>query len=148
MKVIIEPSVAKGTVKAPPSKSMAHRMLICAGLSDKESIIKGIAPSKDVLATLDCLSAIGAEYTYEDNCVKIRGRVPVYSENGYCFKCRECGSTLRFFIPLALLTDSDCVFTGSETLMKRPLSVYEDIARKNNFVFEKKQLRTYREGSA
>ncbi len=137
MKAIIEPSVAKGTVKAPPSKSMAHRMLICAGLSDKESIIKGIVPSKDVLATLDCLSAIGAEYTYEDNCVKIRGRAPVYSKNGYCFKCRECGSTLRFFIPLALLTDSDCVFTGSETLMKRPLSVYEDIARKNNFVFEK-----------
>lgn len=137
MKAIIKPSTAKGIVKAPPSKSIAHRMLICAGLSQQESIIRGIAPSKDILATLDCLSAIGASYTYENSCVKIKGGRLGSEENTYDFKCRECGSTLRFFIPIALLTDHRSVFSGSETLMNRPLSVYEDIAEENGYLFEK-----------
>ena len=47
------PSKARGALEAPPSKSAGHRMLICAGLSKEESIIHGIAPSKDMLATID-----------------------------------------------------------------------------------------------
>ncbi len=137
MKAIIKPSTAKGSVKAPPSKSIAHRMLICAGLSANESTIRGIAPSKDILATLDCLSAIGASYTYEDSCVTIKGGRLSSDENTYDFKCRECGSTLRFFIPIALLTDHRSIFSGSETLMNRPLSVYEDISREKGYLFER-----------
>ena len=137
MKAIIKPSIARGIVKAPPSKSIAHRMLICAGLSTMESTIRGIAPSKDILATLDCLSAIGASYTYENNCVKIKGNKLDSKSNTYDFKCRECGSTLRFFIPIALLTDHRSIFSGSETLMNRPLSVYEDIANEKEYLFKR-----------
>ena len=61
MKVTIEKSNLKGCVQAPPSKSMAHRLLICGGLSEGKSVIHGVAPSFDVLATLDCLKALGAE---------------------------------------------------------------------------------------
>ena len=74
-------------------------MLICAGLSEGKSTVHGIAPSEDVLATLDCLEAMGAEYTYEGDTVTINGigkphgaKKPLY--------CRESGSTLRFFLPL------------------------------------------------
>ena len=62
MKIKINKGKAKGFVEAPPSKSMAHRLLICAGLSDGISEIQGIAESQDILATLDCLRALGAQW--------------------------------------------------------------------------------------
>ena len=57
MRAIIRPGTARGTVAAPPSKSMAHRLLICAGLADGESLVEGVDPSEDILATIDCLEA-------------------------------------------------------------------------------------------
>ena len=60
MNVKIDPSVARGTVDAPPSKSMAHRALICGALSGG-SVISNISYSKDISATLDCLEAMGAK---------------------------------------------------------------------------------------
>ena len=59
MRAEFKPSVAKGVAAAPPSKSMGHRMLICAGLSGGPCQVKGIAPSQDMMATLDCLAAMG-----------------------------------------------------------------------------------------
>ena len=56
----IKPGTGRGSMKAPPSKSMAHRLLICGGLADGESVIDGISSSEDMKATLDCLAAIGA----------------------------------------------------------------------------------------
>ena len=73
MKVRIEPSSPRGTIKAPPSKSMAHRLLICSGLSCGTSKVSGIAPSEDVLATLDCLKALGASYSMDAGTVTITG---------------------------------------------------------------------------
>ena len=58
MKVEIRAGTARGTIKAPPSKSMAHRLLICAGFAEGESVIRGVDPSEDVLATMDCLRAL------------------------------------------------------------------------------------------
>lgn len=62
MKVKISPSRLCGEVSAPPSKSFAHRMMICAALAHGESVIKGISDSEDMLATLDCIEALGARY--------------------------------------------------------------------------------------
>ena len=137
MKAIIKASKASGTVQAPPSKSMSHRELICAGLSKGESVIKNIAPSQDVLATLDCLKALGAEFIYEGDTVKIKGADLNNVSDGTVLSCRECGSTLRFFIPIALLTGKVIKFTGSETLLKRPLSVYEELCASKGFSFER-----------
>ncbi|MBQ9760532.1 MAG: 3-phosphoshikimate 1-carboxyvinyltransferase [Clostridia bacterium] len=135
MQIEIIPSMARGTVSAPPSKSMAHRRLICAGLCDGVSRISGIAPSEDVLATLDCLAAIGAEYKYENNTVEIRGVDPLQMQIRSVLPCRECGSTLRFFIPVALLSSEEVTLTGSERLLARPQVVYEDTCRKNGLYF-------------
>lgn len=135
MKAIFKPSRAEGTIAAPPSKSMAHRMLICAGLSEGESVVEGIAPSQDVLATLDCLEALGAQYTYENSTVVIRGIDFAKDFAPMTLPCRECGSTLRFFIPIALCTGAAATFTGSQTLLQRPLTVYEKICEENGFRF-------------
>ncbi|MDD6309291.1 MAG: 3-phosphoshikimate 1-carboxyvinyltransferase [Clostridia bacterium] len=134
MKLTFEKSTPRGTICAPPSKSMAHRMLISGGLSDGKSIVHGIAPSQDVLATLDCLESLGAKYTYQNDTVVIEG---IGTSEGAkdTLKCRESGSTLRFFIPLCLLGNGKATLTGSETLLGRPLDVYKNICDKQNIKF-------------
>ncbi len=127
MNVKISPSVLRGKIKAPASKSMAHRLLICAGLSQGESVIKNIEYSQDILATVCCLEQLGAEIHREDSVVKIRGILPSSLTEGRTFPCRESGSTLRFFIPLALLSECEHTFTGYGRLMERPMDIYEGL---------------------
>ena len=121
---------------APPSKSMAHRLLIGGGLAKGESVIEGISGSEDMKATLDCLSAIGAKYKIEGDKVTITGADIRNIPEGAVLKCRESGSTLRFFIPICLLDGKTFTLTGSEKLLSRPLSVYEEIFKKQGIVFE------------
>ncbi len=135
MKVTIDKCTLKGEVYAPPSKSMAHRLLICAGLSEGESVIENIAYSEDILATLDCLEALGAETEKGENTVKIKGISPERIKDAKIFSARESGSTLRFFIPIALLSDVYHTFTGYGRLMERPMEVYEKICSDRNLPF-------------
>ena len=132
MKAVILPGAARGTVAAPPSKSMAHRLLICAALAPGESVIRGVDPSQDILATADCLAALGASLSREGHTVRVRGCDPCRSAPAV-LRCRESGSTLRFMIPLCLLSGSPMLLEGSETLLSRPLSVYEDLSRTEGF---------------
>ena len=88
MRVQIEPSVAKGNVSAPPSKSMAHRALICAALSGGASI-DNVAYSKDISATLDCLLKMGAQVKQENDVVKIGGLDPFHIPEGTRLYCNE-----------------------------------------------------------
>ena len=104
MRVTITPSKAKGTVKAPPSKSIAHRMLIAGALSDGVSIIHGIDLSQDIKATLRCLGELGAEYTIEGDTVRIGGCKPSAVKKKVYLDCGESGSTLRFLLPLCLVS--------------------------------------------
>ena len=105
MRVTIKPSTPHGSVCAPPSKSMAHRMLICAGLARKSepSLILGLEDSQDVLATIDCLNMLGAGINRQNDCAAIYGIDPSTVRENDVLPCRECGSTLRFFVPLCLL---------------------------------------------
>ncbi len=134
MKIQINPSRAEGTVTAPPSKSIAHRMLISAGLASGISVVHGIAPSEDVLATLDCLKALGASYKFKNDTVTIQGTNPFSSPSAE-LNCRESGSTLRFFLPLCLLGGKKHTLFGSEVLLGRPMSVYEDICKEQGLNF-------------
>ncbi len=136
MKVEIRPSRLSGTVNAPSSKSMAHRILICAGLSEGESITDNIIYSEDMLATLDCLEALGAQVTRGDGFVKIKGADPRASEGGI-FPCRESGSTLRFFVPVAMLSEEKSLFTCKGRLAERPMEVYEKLAGEKGLFYEK-----------
>ena len=135
MRAVIHPGTARGTVAAPPSKSMAHRLLICAALARGESTVRGVDPSEDILATADCLSALGASLDREGSTVRVRGCDPRLSGPA-ALRCRESGSTLRFMIPLCLLSGSPMRLEGSEKLLSRPLSVYEDLCREQGLVLE------------
>lgn len=137
MTVRIAPSHPAGTVPAPPSKSMAHRLLLAAGLSKGTSRICSVAESGDVLATLDCLGAIGASVSVEGGTAVVRGCDPKERTEPCTLPCRESGSTLRFFLPLCLLSDAPAVLTGTEKLFSRPLSVYETLCRETGLTFER-----------
>lgn len=138
----IYPSKANGIITAPPSKSMAHRYLICAALSNGKSEIKNIALSEDIKATLECINQLGASAKIENNTIFVEGcGSKIFSENlntERIFNCKESGSTLRFFIPLALLSPKKANFTGSEVLMTRPVSVYENICKTQKIKLEHK----------
>ena len=136
MKAIIQPGTARGTVAAPPSKSMAHRLLICAALAEGESTVRGVDRSEDILATADCLEALGASLRWAGDAVQVRGFDPRKSGDAI-LRCRESGSTLRFMIPLCLLSGSAMRLEGSEKLLSRPLSVYEDLGREQGFLLSR-----------
>ena len=132
MIVRITPNKLCGTLSAPPSKSMAHRLLICAGLSKGHTcVIHGISDSEDVSATMNCLGSLGAKFSKIGDTVTVVGTdIGTLSENA-TLNCRESGSTLRFFIPLCLMNKAKATFTlnGTAKLLSRPLSVYETICR-------------------
>ncbi len=136
MKIEITASQPNAAVKAPPSKSYAHRMLICAGLSHGTSRISGISGSQDMLATIDCLKALGAEINSNGETLEIKGTDPRASGSAV-FMCRESGSTLRFFVPLCALSGNRMTLTGAGRLMSRPLSVYEKLFAENGLIFER-----------
>ena len=137
MTVQIKPSRAVGTVAAPPSKSAAHRALICAALSNGATVYN-IAYSEDISATLDCLEILGATVKRGDSSVYLGVLVP-QNIKSCTLDCRESGSTLRFLIPLCMLSGSRVTFTGATRLFKRNLTVYEEIAKKDNIIFQKNE---------
>lgn len=136
--MIIKPSKAKGKMLAPPSKSMAHRHLICAALAEGRSVIHSIDFSEDIKATLGCIKQLGASAEVDGNTIIVNGSGNLSAGDGRIFDCNESGSTLRFFIPLALLNPSRARFLGSEVLMTRPMTVYEDICKIQGIKFERK----------
>ncbi|MBQ9745154.1 MAG: 3-phosphoshikimate 1-carboxyvinyltransferase [Clostridia bacterium] len=135
MKVKIGKSIAKGEIYAPPSKSYAHRLLICGALTGKSLEIDGISDSEDMGATLDCISALGGKYIRDGRTVKFSDVTDFFAD-GKEFFCRESGSTIRFFIPIALAFGGNIKFHGSERLMSRGFSAYEDICREQNIILE------------
>lgn len=137
MKIKIEKGIARGRVCAPPSKSMAHRLLICAGLSDGECVVHGISDSEDMLATMDCLRALGVKCEKDGETVRVAGINIRRAAAPKQLNCRESGSTLRFFIPIALMTGMKTVLAGSRRLMERPLSVYEELFLQRGIGFRK-----------
>ena len=118
MQVNINPSKLKGKIMAPPSKSMAHRLLICAGLSNGESTVSGISFSKDITATLNCLKALGASYKTENDKIIIKGVNPATYSGKEILNCNECGSTLRFMIPICMTGGSEVKLTGCRNARK------------------------------
>lgn len=138
MNAIFKPCTLSGKISAPPSKSMAHRYLIGAALSKKPCVLSGIDYSEDVLASIDCLKMLGAEISVENDAVSISAERFMQAEKPLLL-CRESGSTLRFFIPLALCLGTEVTLKGSKRLFERPLDVYEDLCIENGFSFKKNE---------
>ncbi len=127
MNVVITPSVARGVITAPPSKSVAHRLLICASLAEGTSVIENIGTNDDVTATVECLRNLGAKIDISDGVATVTGVSSTAKSEKKSFFCNESGSTLRFLIPLGLVFSNRCEFSGKGRLMERPQNVYKEL---------------------
>ena len=120
------PARLTGTAAAPASKSEAHRRMICAGLTKGATTLTGFMESADMAATARCLKALGAAVTKAEGQLTVEGyakkhcKLPVLD-------CGESGSTLRFFVPIALAMAKGGVFRMHGRLGQRPMDVYRDL---------------------
>ena len=133
----INPSKIEGTVNIPPSKSIAHRAIICAALSEGESIIGNIDYSDDIIATIEGMKKLGAIIERQDKSLRVRG-INFHNENskeGITINCNESGSTLRFLIPISIGRKNKVRFIGKGNLGKRPLTPYYEIFREQGIEF-------------
>lgn len=135
----VYPSKLKGEVKIPPSKSMAHRAVICAALGDGVSRIANIDYSDDIIATINAMRALGAIIEEEKEYLKVIGvnskELMVNREFRRVVDCNESGSTLRFLVPVSLAFEGITRFVGRGNLGKRPLKTYYDIFDKQGIEY-------------
>lgn len=126
MTLTLTPSVLSGSVPAPVSKSAAHRLLICAALSDAPTEILCEGTNADIDATLSCLAALGAGITRDGGRISVTPvSVDAPAKRGI-LDCGESGSTERFLLPVACALGADATLIGQGRLPERPLSpLYE-----------------------
>ncbi len=130
MNIEITPGTLRGTLRVPSSKSMTHRELIAAALAEGESVLTGVTPSQDIEATVRILTLMGAKFISEEGegglTFHISGGLkkqdhPLLADAG------ESGSTLRFSIPLGLISGNEVRYEGHGKLPTRPLTPYYGI---------------------
>ena len=128
MDITIQPGKLCGTVAAIPSKSQAHRLLICAALADKETTLLCPQTNQDIEATAECLRTLGADIrrTEAGYCVTPVSGIP----KSAVLDCRESGSTLRFMLPIVGALGVDATLQMEGRLPQRPLSpLWEELER-------------------
>ncbi len=137
-KVRVSPQRLKGTVSVPPSKSAAHRAIICASLAKGRSLIRPIDLSNDISATIDCMKNLGADISLVGDTLVVDGT------DTLCVKktvldCGESGSTLRFLIPVAAVGGVETAFVGHGKLPERPIGVYTECMPDKGVYFSTKK---------
>ncbi|MBE6063755.1 MAG: 3-phosphoshikimate 1-carboxyvinyltransferase [Clostridium butyricum] len=129
----IYPNKLKGYIRIPPSKSMAHRAVICASLSEGISRLTNIDYSDDIIATIKAMESLGAVIVKKEDYLEVTGINNINNKqknsfhNNRIIDCNESGSTLRFIIPIASLFEGVNRFIGRGNLGKRPLDTYYSI---------------------
>lgn len=133
--VVYGPGFRGGSVVMPPSKSAAHRALLCAGLSGGRCLLSNMGLSEDISATMGALEVLGCRVHHDPSrktmLVENTGRPPQGGE----IDCRESGGLLRFIIPIAAALGGRWRFTGRGRLPQRPLGVYGDLLPAHGVAF-------------
>jgi 3-phosphoshikimate 1-carboxyvinyltransferase len=110
-----------GQVALPSSKSISHRAVICAALSDGVSRIRRLSFSDDLAATVNAMQALGSSIKRSDDGLVVEGG---RASRSTTLDCGESGTTLRFLIPVAALSENTNTFTGRGRLLQRPLEPF------------------------
>ena len=128
MDITISPRILNGTVNIIPSKSQAHRLLICAAFADKPTMLYCTETNRDIEATAACLKALGAKIIRKENGYLVYPAINIL--NCAILNCQESGSTLRFMLPVAGALGVDATFLMEGRLPQRPLSpLWEEMER-------------------
>jgi 3-phosphoshikimate 1-carboxyvinyltransferase len=134
MQIRLLPSAVGGTVAAPPSKSLAHRAVLCAALSDGKCRVSHLEPSQDVEATLAAAQQMGCRLEREGDSVLFSSHAG-FATFIHPVDCGESGSTLRFLIPVFSLSGQKVHFTGRGRLLARPQDVYAELLPAHGTLF-------------
>lgn len=132
MRVEVYPSLLRGTIEAPGSKSIAQRMVACALLARGESIISAYPTSDDCVAALSIAQSLGAIITQKKNQVIVKGGFPHAFHAGIRnpknkINCGESGLSSRMFTPIAALHNDSIEIQGEGSLLKRPFGDFDKI---------------------
>lgn len=119
MTVTVSGRALNGATPIIASKSVVHRLLICAALCDAPTVIEGVTYSEDIEATIRCLQAGLADVTCEGDRVTVTPRQD--RDPSALLDCGESGSTLRFLLPI-MAACGGARFTGRGRLSQRPLT--------------------------
>ncbi len=122
MDVTINPTILRGSITPPPSKSQAHRAMLAMMLAQEKGMLSSLPESQDIEATKRCAAALTAKGAPCDG-------LPMLD-------CGESGSTLRFLIPVALALRGGGHFTGQGRLMERPQKPYFDIFNEKGIFYD------------
>ena len=128
MDITINPGQLRGEIQVIPSKSQAHRLLICAAFADSPTFLRCSQTNRDIEATAACLNALGAGITRTSEGYQVEP-IREYPETAV-LPCGESGSTLRFLLPIAGAMGVDATFQMEGRLPQRPLSpLWEEMER-------------------
>ena len=128
MDITIHPRLLQGDIQIIPSKSQAHRLLICAAFANNETTLVCPETNRDIEATVDCLNALGANIQRTDSGYVI-DPISVTPETAI-LNCCDSGSTLRFMLPIVGALGVDATFQMAGRLPQRPLSpLWEEMER-------------------
>ena len=128
MDLTIQPGILRGTVTAIPSKSQAHRMLICAAFADNPTTLICPETNQDIEATANCLNALGADIRRTEIGYYVSPVITIPDVT--ILNCHESGSTLRFLLPIVGALGCDATFQLVGRLPQRPLSpLWEEMER-------------------
>ena len=147
--IIIEPQRLSGTVNVPPSKSLSHRGIMCAGLSEDISVVENLIYSDDIFTTIEAMKQFGMQVLSEEK-VGERYRLTLQNKSISKLKdqnykiisepttihCSESGTTIRFLMPFFTLSSAPMTFTGKGRLGERPYETFYKILRNQNIPYE------------
>ena len=128
MDITIHPGILSGAIRAIPSKSQAHRLLICAAFADGTTKLICPETNQDIEATANCLRALGARIVRSETGYTVEPirSMPEHAE----LNCAESGSTLRFMLPVVGALGVNATFRMAGRLPQRPLSpLWEEMER-------------------
>ncbi len=118
MKTTVLPSAYNGTIKANPSKSVMQRVIAIAALSSRPTVISNVDKSKDSLAAIGVIKAMGAKVDITEYFIKV---IPQNQLVNPIWNVGESGLSARMFAPIAGLFEEEITIVGKGSLLKRPM---------------------------
>ena len=133
MQAVIQPSILKGTIYAPASKSSMQRACTAALVSRGKSIIKNPGHSNDDRAALGILKALGCEWSMGNGQLVVDSTLSFLNSSFHIHhspltvNCGESGLGIRMFAPVLALSKQEIIINGEGSLLNRPMDFFDEV---------------------
>lgn len=112
----------KAEIFVPGDKSISHRAVLLASLTNGPCAITRFLPSEDCLATVDALRALGVDIEQpETTTLVVHGCKGEFTQPDHAIDCGNSGTTMRLLAGLLASRPLDVTLIGDRSLLKRPM---------------------------